>query len=176
MATPEIQDGYRGPRGSQAPTQPGTGAGPHIPAGKVVFKSRNARLKVQLTAPNAERMPDGRIVDAVRPLRADFEDGICILDPKMTVDAKKIEMLRAHRSYKGNGGVGFWDYAEELAETKQKRIDDAVKELMSAEPEVRERLRRELEASKDADFELPKKQPEAGKPAVAATPPAKTAA
>jgi len=152
--TPEVVEGYRTVR-SEAVALAEARPSPEklIPAGKTVFQFVANRYRLQLTAPEDSRLPDGRILRGAKPLVIIAEEGFKVLDN--VKDKVAIQMLRDHRDYRKD----FWDYQETLNLAQAARESEALKTLENSEalqnPEVRAKVVALLKQSGDEDFQLP---------------------
>lgn len=163
--TPEVIDGYRGPRGEtreKSPAERISGRFAAIPAGKTIIQFKANRYRLQLTAPRPSLLPDGRILDGEKSLVVVADDRVAVLDNKK--DARAIELLKAHRDY----GIDFWDFADVLKRSEEQRKADVLRALLGADEETKAEFRKALGVSNDEGFQLPKRQPAAavGNPAV----------
>jgi len=160
MGNPEVLTGAREPRAARGfadPSKPNPGL-TAIPEGKLVIKFTHNKYRLQLTAPDHERLPDGRILKGARALVVQAVDRVAVLD--LEKDERVIELLKEHSSFGTNGpGSGdFWDFADEIQQSKEKRIADALTTIKAFDdPESRKRIIEALQASGD-DFQLPTKQ------------------
>lgn len=153
---PEVVTGARGPydvRKAQAaaarasePTQ-----GPRIPEDEVWFQGSYARLRIQLTAPIPDRLPDGRVV-RLPALVGQFEGAMLRLKKSKEEDAKKIELLRAHPQY----GTLFWDFQDVLDQQDEDARTQVTTTLRTqlADPKQRKLILDALSAE-GVDFVLP---------------------
>jgi hypothetical protein len=153
MGNPETITGARGPaeeRSSlvqQKLAERRTGA-VEIPENEVWYQARFTRYRVQLTAPQDNRLPDGRIL-RTNPLVAQFDNAMLRLKKDKEKDAKKIELLEEHPSL----GRDFWHFADVLEQQKTQEREQAVDVL--ADPDQRKLIIEALKAE-GGDFELPK--------------------
>lgn len=149
--TPDVIDGARTPRADRNAEAASTKrqAGKTIPDGKVVFQARGARYRIQLTAPDDQRLPDGRILRGKQAKVAVFDEHFLTLDEKK--DAEKIQMIRDHQDY----GLDFWDFRDTLARVQERRVEEAVKTFKDADPESKKAILAALAASTDDDFKIP---------------------
>jgi hypothetical protein len=155
LKEPEVLTGARG--GPEERKQLGAaqaakrGTGPdEIPANEVWFQARFTRYRVQLTAPQDQKLPDGRVLRE-NPIVGQFDKAMLRLRKDIKKDAKAIELLRKHRSY----GRDFWDFADVLEQMRQKEVDDAVSVLK--DPSKKALILAQLKAE-GVDFVLPEKQ------------------
>lgn len=168
---PEIIDGARGPRSEttgKPKRNPGETNVDTIPPGKRMFGFKAFSYRVQITAPQDERLPDGRTTRAKRALVAQAQDGILVLDVRkdkaliltleggVDVDGVlglKGETIDPHKDY----GVDFWDIADKIAEGKSKKEEDVLQYVLkNASPEAKERILEALTATREEEFALPK--------------------
>lgn len=148
--TPEVLTGARGPRDERlaleqaaiAKRLPGL---PSIPEGQVWFKSKYYRLRVQLTAPEDVRLPDGRLKRGVG-LVVQFNEGFAKLNEKK--DAERIQLLRERENF----GIDFWDFQTEIDAMVKEQQENAVTVLR--DPRSREAIVKQLIAE-GVDFALP---------------------
>lgn len=156
--TPEVVDGYRGPRNEAraASAERVSGRFAAIPEGKTVFQFIANRYRLQLTAPRPQTLADGRILEGDKALVVVADDRVAVLDN--VKDAKAIELIRAHKDY----GVDFWDFSEVLERSKRQKIEQTVKALL--DPETRDEVRRILAQSGDESFAVPKGGPKPSAP------------
>ncbi len=154
---PQVIEGARGPRDARdeqygnAPRPTGLD---QVPAGKRVYQSLAASYVLQLTSPEDERLPDGRIKKGAKPIRAQFKGGFLIVDEKK--DAVMIGMLDESDYNQANGGSDFWDFQKVLDGIVKARRDQAVSVL--GNPADRAAIIEALKAE-GIDFELPKARP-----------------
>jgi hypothetical protein len=149
---PEVTTGYRGPKG-EFTERPKIAPGlPSIPEGKRVFQAIAGRYRLQLTAPQAIRLQDGRIIDSEKPIAVQFDEHIRVYDVK--ADAKVIEMIENHRDF----GKDFWDLATKLEQAKMQKLQAALEYIQGADEEQKAIMLQVLQATGTDDFELPKKQ------------------
>lgn len=164
---PETIEGAREPRGVRAETLRNRSAaqrstGPGIKPGTRAFVFVAAKYLLQLTSPQDERLPDGRMRHADRAKKVvsvpaalgDKWKGLAVLDTVKQKDV--IDMLLEHPSY----GVDFVDYADILETSRQARVQDAALTLVSdkeamADPTVRAALKVALAEAEGEDFDSP---------------------
>ena len=157
---PQVLDGYRVPRSERPAAKPSPGLD-HVPEGKKVFHSHAKQLRVQLTSPLDVHLPDGRKIPG-RPLAVVFMEKFKVLD--LAKDATTITLMLEHPGY----GVDFWDYEDELATVRERKVQETIAVL--GDPEARAAIIQALRDSGEADFELPKaKAPKASKDTKAAS-------
>jgi len=149
--TPDVIDGARTPRAERNAEAATTKrqAGRTIPDGKVVFQARGARYRLQLTAPDDQKLPDGRILKGKQAKVAIFDEYFLTLDEKK--DAEKIQMIRDHQDF----GLDFWDFSSTLARIQERRVEEAVKTFQDADPDSKKAILAALAASTDDDFKVP---------------------
>ena len=152
--TPEMVEGYRTPRAdavaaAEAKPRPGR----IIPEGKTMFQFKGLRYRVQLTAPENSRLPDGTILRGAKPLVVVAEEGFKLLDN--VKDALAIKKLKEHQHYK----IDFWDFQDKLDQQQAEREASALATLQDSaalqNPEVRAKVIALLKQSSGEDFELP---------------------
>lgn len=156
--TPEVVDGARAPRSerdAEAKRNQRKGAGfAVIPDNKRVVQFSHAKYRLQLTAPIEQRDLEGR-VSRKKAVVVVANEGLAILDK--VKDANAIDMIFGNEE-KGiephsHLGVDFWDFANTVADAKQKKIN-AARELI-ADPEARAQILAALAESEDEGFEVP---------------------
>lgn len=149
---PEMITGARGPRDQRtaqaeaqvAERRPGALV---IPDNEVWFQAKYRRYRVQLTAPQDERLPDGRIRRGA-PIVAQFDDYFLRLKLDKKKDEEKLNYLLEHDSL----GTDFWNFQTILDAQKESARTQAVSTL--ADPEQRKLIIAALQAE-GVEFELP---------------------
>jgi hypothetical protein len=148
MPTPEVIDGYRGPRSEvRADRVPGQGV-LSIPAGKRRFSANGLKYRLQLTNPRPTALPDGRWLDPEKAKVVVFEDGVIQLDE--VKDAETIRMIEEHPYFNRD----IFDVAPQLAAAEKARVDGATKTILGLAPADRELILQQLQASKEKDFNV----------------------
>ncbi len=162
--TPDIITGARAPREDrlrEIATRRSAGANPVAPEGFMTFRAIAASYRIQLTAPEDQKLPDGRILRS-RPIAVVFNNYFLHLNPEKAEDVQKIEMIMAHPHY----GTDFFDFAQEQEKRKKEKAKEFVQVLQ--DPAGRAAIIEALKASGETDFVLPKsgqeKKAEAAKP------------
>ena len=152
VKNPQVLEGVRGPREERTAkaAAPQVAGNDLIPATKRVYQSSMLKYQLQLTSPEDERLPNGRLVKG-KPLRAVFVDGFLILDRKK--DKETIEFLDSSDYNEAQGGNQFWDYQTVLDKVVEKRRSLAVETLSN--PVDRAEIIAALQAE-GIDFALPK--------------------
>lgn len=148
---PQVLEGVRGPRDERqaaAVAPPATGLD-SVPETKRVYQSAMAKYQLQLTSPEDERLPNGRVIKG-KPLKAAFVDGFLILDRKK--DAEMIGFLDSSDYNEANGGVEFWDFQTVIDKAAEKRRSIAVETLSN--PDDRAAIIAQLKAE-GVEFDLP---------------------
>jgi hypothetical protein len=153
LNNPDVIAGARGPRDERDAIVKARNAerpaGPvEIPDGEVWYQSRYSRYRIQLTSPEIQRLPDGRIMGD-RPIVAQFVDGFLRLKPeKNKLDKKTVELLTDHPQL----GNLFWNYEDTLRRVKQAQVEQATSVLR--DPEKRKLIVAALQAE-GVQFDLP---------------------
>lgn len=145
--TPEVVTGARGPREERNAVVAGTKRNPVAFDGdEIVFQSRYANHRIQVTAPPDMKDPfTGRITQG-RPKVAQFRDHILRVKKK---DQDTIEWLSEHPAFRRD----FWLFSEVQEAARAAEREQAKRVL--ADPEQRAALLAELKESGELDFTLP---------------------
>lgn len=154
MANPEIVTGARGPRGTRPPksAEPeSVQAAGGIPENEVWYQARYARLRVQLTAPQDTKLPDGRIIVS-EPTVAQFDQSMLKLNLDKEKDKKIHNLLQEHVNLNNT----FWNFQDVLDQAKRDEREAAIKPLR--DPDQRRLIIEALQAE-GVDFEMPKAPP-----------------
>lgn len=156
--TPEVVSGARGPREERKQVARQSVAKRNPVAfgdDKIVFQSKFASHRIQVTAPPDIKDPfTGRLTQG-RPKVAQFREHILIV-PKEDEDT--IEWLTNHKNFRKD----FWLLSEIIAEGKKQEREHAKRVLM--DPEQREAIMAELKESGALDFTLPSSEAEEAEP------------
>lgn len=140
------------------------GTGPELRSGTRAFVFVAGKYNLQLTSPQDERLPDGRIRLADRPKKVIASPvalgnkwkGIAVFHPEKKLDQDVIDLILEHPSY----GVDFVDYADVLEEMRSARVSEATSTLIGdkealRDPAARAALRAALDAAEGEDFANP---------------------
>jgi hypothetical protein len=156
--TPEVVTGARGPREERKAVASQSAAKRNPVAfgdDKIVFQSRYANHRIQVTAPPDLKDPfTGRLTQG-RPKVAQFREHILMIKKD---DEDTLHWLTNHPNFK----IDFWLLSDVIEEGKRQEREQAKRVLM--DPEQREAILAELKESGDLDFSLPKTQSEDEEP------------
>jgi hypothetical protein len=154
LKQPEVVTGARGPRDETKvitvdPSNVSDRAqvAGAIPEGEVWFQAQYSRLRVQLTAPQDEKLPDGR-VRREAPIVAQFNNAMLRLKKSKPKEARIIELLDEHESK----GRLFWNFQDVVDRQEKAEREKAIAVL--ANPKQRALIVEALKAE-GADFSLP---------------------
>lgn len=148
--SPSVVTGARGPRDTRPPkavSDPARGAA-GIPEGEVWYQGRYSRLRIQLTAPQDEHLPDGR-VRTHRPIVAQFEQSFLKLKLSKERHKRTHELLQEHEKF----GQLFWDFQDALEQKAEQEREQATAVLR--DPAQKAIILKALQAE-GIDFDLPK--------------------
>ena len=152
--TPEVVTGARGPREERkAVAAQATAKQNPVAFGddKIVFQSRFANHRVQVTAPPDIKDPfTGRLTQG-RPKTAQFREHILAVNKK---DDDTIQWLTNHPAFRRD----FWLLSDMLAQAKRAEREQVKRVLM--DPEQKAMIVAELKESGDLDFTLPSTEAE----------------
>lgn len=149
--TPEVLTGARGTADERAAIaaekaakrSPGV---VEVPENEIWFQGKYTKLRVQLTAPEDVRLPDGRVKRG-KPLVAQFDGGFLRIK-KNKKNEELIQLLSEHESY----GINFWNF-QDVVEKQRKAETDKVVQILQ-DPKQRELILASLKAE-GVDFVLP---------------------
>lgn len=152
--TPEVVTGARGPR-EERKAVAGQATAKRNPVAfgddKIVFQSRYANHRIQVTAPPDIKDPfTGRLTQG-RPKVAQFREHILMVNKS---DEDQLEWLTNHPNFRRD----FWLMSEIIEEGKKQDREQAKRVLL--DPEQREAILAELKESGELDFTLPTPQSE----------------
>jgi hypothetical protein len=152
LTNPEVIAGARGPREerdalarSQAAER--TQVRTAIPEGEVWYQGLYSKLRIQLTAPIADRLPDGRVRQD-KALVAQFDNYFLRLKLSHKKDKALYDLLEEHPSK----DKLFWNFSKVIEKRDQDARDKAVAVLQ--DPGQRELILQALKAE-GVDFQLP---------------------
>ena len=156
---PETITGAREPKAVRAQTaaslaaQRGTGKVRAVPEGKKGYRFVSARYRLQLTAPRATSLSDGRIIDPDKAKVVIADQYVAFLDRDK--QAETIALLEAHPSF----NIDFFDIEKQVEAARVASLAQAVETLTDSEtlkdPAARAALRAALEQAEQEDFENP---------------------